>query len=128
MKNTSNGKSLQRELLKIVEASGSNGVSMKSLIKYFKIEDNRISELVELLERRKLVKVVKIKQGNREELLLYPSKVKVPMIPISLVTVSEVPCFSCKYLKECEVEKNPSPTTCEILKIWIEKKVKESNK
>lgn len=117
---------LQKELLKIVEASGSNGVSMKSLVKYFKLEDSKVNEIVSVLAKRRLLKVVKVKQGNKEELLLYPSKVKVPFIPISLSTVAEVPCFSCKYLKECEADKNPSPTTCEILKIWIEKKSKEN--
>jgi len=125
LKNSKDGKLLQRELVKIVEASGQNGISMKSLIKHFKVEDSEMTELVAKLEKRKILKVVKVKQGSKEELVLFPSKIKVPEIPISLKTVSEIPCFSCKYLKECEADKNPSPLTCEILKLWIEKKVKE---
>ncbi|MEM0020661.1 MAG: hypothetical protein QW039_01400 [Fervidicoccaceae archaeon] len=122
MKNISEEKTFQKELLKIVEASGTSGISLKSLVKYFKVDSDELNETLTMLSKRKLVKVVKVKQGSKEEFIIYPARIKIPTIPISLNTVSEVPCFICKYLKECEVDKNPSPQTCEILKIWLERK------
>jgi hypothetical protein len=121
LKGSSDGKALQKELLKIVDASGTSGISAKNLMKYFKVEDKEIDELLTHLAKRRMVKLVKVKQGNKEELFVYPYKVKTPPLPVYLNTVSEIPCFMCKYLKECEADKDPSPIKCEILKIWLEK-------
>jgi predicted DNA-binding transcriptional regulator len=125
-KNTTLPKDIENTIIKILESSGNSGMNLSELQKILKIKEDKLKLVVARLSRKGIVKKEKIKkEDGKIDYKIQLSTIKPVELKIELSTVIKIPCFTCKYIKECGIGREWSPANCEILKNWLES---ETNK
>lgn len=121
-------KDLDETVLKILESAEDGGISKSELAKYLKIPQTDLEKLINRLSRKGLIKKEKVKNKNKDDLIIYLAKPKPKSLLINLDTAIKVPCFTCKYIKECGENKEWRPASCEIINMWLEQEYQKSRK
>lgn len=115
---------LEARVLEVIKSYGQEGVIQSRLAEELGIEVKEVAKLIMKLSRKGLVKKETVTIDGRRVTKLYgvPRKIR---IDVSLETLIEIPCFTCRYYDDCGPGGRWSPRDCIILSDWLERKVQE---
>ena len=105
---------LEYQAIKIIIDSGPEGVLQSNLWRKLDATSREGSKVALKLEKRGIV--------TREKELFegrWTYRLTAKKKPITIESIVECPCFSCKYLDRCEKRGELSPDHCELLTNWI---------
>ncbi len=104
---------------KIIER-GSQGISQQELAKSVGLSTRELSTIVKKLIEKKLVIKKSVKENGKSIVKLFAMQVfNEPKIVIELKNISDIPCFSCKFLFKCNNGAHVNPNSCSKLSEWI---------
>ncbi|AWR95007.1 winged helix-turn-helix transcriptional regulator [Acidianus brierleyi] len=104
---------------KIIER-GSQGISQQELAKSVGLSTRELSTIVKRLIEKKLIIKKSIKENGKSIVKLFAIQVfNEPKILIELRNISDIPCFSCKFLYKCNNGAHVNPNSCSKLSEWI---------
>jgi len=111
-------------MLEVIKSRGSEGIAQSQLAQELGLEVKEVAKLVLKLSRKGLVRKETLTIDGRRVTKLYgvPRKIR---LEISLETLREIPCFTCKYFDECGPGGRWSPRDCMILNDWLDRKAQE---
>jgi hypothetical protein len=100
--------------LKIITNNGRDGIIQSKLWKELDLDSREGSRVAITLERRSLIRRVKLFENGRWSYRLLPSK-----LPVSMDCIESAPCLSCPVEHMCSVDSLYSPHSCRLVEDWI---------
>ncbi len=127
MKKKSRG-NIERLIEDAVRKAGSKGILQSELWKKLGINSRDGVKVLSRLVRKGVIarEPVGGDSKRRTYRLFIVEKPKVEKrVEIKLDTLLEIPCFTCKHLRECGGHNRWDPSNCQLLDEWIQRKIRE---
>ncbi len=115
---------LEEKAIKLINTAGKEGILQQELWKKLEIDSREGSKLVLRLIKKGLVKKEAVTVDGKRTYKLYSKKKPVDTI-VDLRTLIEIPCFTCRFFKECGPGGVWNPVNCTILEEWLEEKYRK---
>ncbi len=115
---------LEEKALEIIKQRGSEGIYQHELWKALGLDSREGSRLaLRLLKKGLIVREPAVHKGRRTyKLYLAKEEKKQAQLEIKIGNAIEIPCFTCKHMERCYVGGFFDPTTCPILRRWLDAK------
>ncbi|BFI74150.1 MULTISPECIES: winged helix-turn-helix domain-containing protein [Sulfolobaceae] len=102
-----------------IKEAGDNGIPQKDLIKELGLSTKEASLIIKkLIEKKKIIKR-SVKENGKSILKLFAIDDDGIDIYVSLSSIIEIPCYTCKILKKCGNGSYISPSTCPQLSKYL---------
>ena len=102
-----------------IKETGDNGLPQKDLIKELGLSTKEASLIIKkLIEKKKIIKR-SVKENGKSIIKLFAIDDDGIDIYVSLSSVIEIPCYTCKNLKKCGNGSYISPATCPQLSKYL---------
>ncbi len=126
MRKKAKQQSLEKTVEELLKKAGSKGMLQQELWKKLGLDSREGTKLVLKLVRKGLIKREPVTVNGRRTYKLFAVTASRSFeIPVSLETVMEIPCFTCKHLGECGGGGRWDPSTCPVLENWLQEKARE---
>ncbi|BFH74327.1 hypothetical protein SJAV_22710 [Sulfurisphaera javensis] len=102
-----------------IKEAGDNGIPQKDLIKELGLSTKEASLIIKkLIEKKKIIKR-SVKENGKSIIKLFAIDDDGIDIYVSLSSIIEIPCYTCKNLKKCGNGSYISPSTCPQLSKYL---------
>lgn len=119
---------LEERAIEIIRSKGDEGIYQHELWKMLGLDSREGSRLALRLVKKGLILREPVVHNGRRTYKLFLAKktAKTFRLDINIDVVMEVPCFTCRHLERCHAGRGffYDPTTCPILRKWLDYKVK----
>ncbi|WP_425487483.1 winged helix-turn-helix transcriptional regulator [Metallosphaera tengchongensis] len=114
--------SIEKEELihqKIMER-GDDGISQQELAKSLGLSTRELAVVIKKLIEKKMITKKAIRENGKSVIKLFAIRtIEESNIRINLVSIENIPCFSCKLLFKCDNGAHVNPSSCTKLSSWI---------
>lgn len=117
---------IERKALDIIRSRGEEGIYQHELWKSLGLDSREGSRLaLRLLKKGLIVREPAVHNGRRTyKLFIAQRKREKAHLSVNIGSAIEIPCFSCKNLERCHLGGFFDPTTCPILRNWLNARIK----
>jgi len=115
---------LEEKALEIIRERGDEGIYQHELWKALGLDSREGSRLaLRLLKKGLIVREPAVHNGRRTyKLFLAKQEKRQVKLEVRIGGAIEIPCFTCRHMEKCYVGGFFDPTTCPILRRWLDAK------
>ncbi|QKR00950.1 winged helix-turn-helix transcriptional regulator [Metallosphaera tengchongensis] len=99
---------------------GDDGISQQELAKSLGLSTRELAVVIKKLIEKKMITKKAIRENGKSVIKLFAIRtIEESNIRINLVSIENIPCFSCKLLFKCDNGAHVNPSSCTKLSSWI---------